>query len=94
MALAIVSFSLQMFFLILTEALSLTGRLTETVSWVIIVMFVACLIMSSISIKLSANEKNYGSKGKGVTGIVFGIVGTVFTAIFLTVVFVIMLAYI
>lgn len=94
MVLAIVSISIQAFIIIVINAITLSGGLpSEGFSWFCIMLFVACLIMSAISIKLSSTEKNIGSKGKGVAGLIIGIIGTVFAAIFLTIVFITVLAY-
>ena len=89
MALAIVSFSIQMFLFIVVEAITLSGDLlSPALAWLVVISMIACLVMSACSIRISSREKFEGQTGKGITGIVFGIIGTVLAAIFCTVFFV------
>ena len=77
MPLAIVSFALEMIFLISTNAMS--GTMSRGFAIFVIVVFVLCTITSLGCIFYNAShiKNSYVSKGVSVTGLVFSIVGAV-----------------
>ena len=81
MELAIVSFALEMIFIIVSN--SMVGRMSQGFAIFVIVMFVLCTLVSIGCIFYNAsNIKTRTSKGASVTGLVFSIVGSVLGLIF------------
>ena len=82
MPLAILSFALEMIFLVVANAM--IGSMSQGFAIMVIVVFVICTIMSISCIFYNASNISKGevSKGVCVTGLVFSIVGAVLGLIF------------
>ena len=82
MTLAIISFALEMIFIVVSNAMA--GTMSQGFAIFVIVVFVLCTIASIGCIFYNASHIKSGavSKGVSVTGLVFSIVGAVFGLIF------------
>ena len=83
--LAIVSFALEMIFIIATNAMP---TMSEGFAWFVIVMFVLCTVASLVALIGNIRGIKSGeSKGKFITGMIFSIVGLSLGLIFCIVCF-------
>ena len=95
MILAIISFAIEIVFLVVTNALSRTDSLTKEFAIFVIVVFVLCTLISiGCIVYNSIRMKNRNvSKGVSVPGFVFSIVGAALGSIFCITCFATMLAH-